>query len=39
MGVSLHHPNIVPIFEAVAKGNQHYLVMEFVEGGNLSATS
>ncbi len=35
MGVSLRHPNIVPIFEAVAKGNQHYLVMEFVEGGNL----
>ena len=35
MGVSLRHPNIVPIYEAVSKGNQHYLVMEFVEGGNL----
>ncbi|HEY1602514.1 MAG TPA: serine/threonine-protein kinase [Pirellulales bacterium] len=35
MGVSLRHPNIVPIFEAVSKGNLHYLVMEFVEGGNL----
>ncbi len=35
MGVSLRHPNIVPIFEAVSKGNSHYLVMEFVEGGNL----
>ncbi len=35
MGVSLRHPNIVPIYEAISKGNQHYLVMEFVEGGNL----
>jgi len=35
MGVSLRHPNIVPIFEAVSKGSSHYLVMEFVEGGNL----
>ena len=35
MGVSLRHPNIVPIYEAVSKGNSHYLVMEFVEGGNL----
>ncbi len=35
MGVSLRHPNIVPIYEAVSKGTTHYLVMEFVEGHNL----
>jgi serine/threonine protein kinase len=35
MGVSLRHPNIVPIYESVSKGRAHYLVMEFVEGGNL----
>jgi len=35
MGVSLRHPNIVPIYEVCAKGRTHYLVMEFVEGGNL----
>jgi len=35
MGVSLRHPKIVPIYEVCAKGRSHYLVMEFVEGGNL----
>ncbi len=35
MGVSLRHPNIVPIYEAVSKGKTHFLIMEFVEGGNL----
>lgn len=35
MGVSLRHPNIVPIFEAYSQGSTHYLVMEFVEGHNL----
>ncbi|HEY2840783.1 MAG TPA: serine/threonine-protein kinase [Pirellulales bacterium] len=35
MGVSLRHPNIVPIYEVCSKGRSHYLVMEFVEGGNL----
>jgi eukaryotic-like serine/threonine-protein kinase len=37
MGMTLHHPNIV---ETLAvnydrPSNQHYIVMEFVEGGNL----
>lgn len=34
MGQTLRHPNIVPIYE-VHRGRDHYLVMEFVEGGNL----
>ncbi|MBI2823345.1 MAG: protein kinase [Planctomycetia bacterium] len=35
LGVSLRHPNIVPIYEVVSKARTHYLVMEFVEGHNL----
>ncbi len=31
----LRHPNIVPIYEVDSQGNNHYLVMEFVEGRNL----
>ncbi len=31
----LEHPNIVRIFDAVAEGNQPYLVMEYVAGENL----
>ena len=34
MGQTLRHPNIVPIYE-VHRGRDHFLVMEFVEGGNL----
>lgn len=37
MGMSLRHPNIVEILAVnhEAKTNQYYIVMEFVEGGNL----
>ena len=35
VGCTLRHPNIVPIFEVVSQGKQHFLVMEFVEGWNL----
>ena len=29
------HPNIVPIWDVGTDGNNHFIVMEFVEGGNL----
>lgn len=35
LGKRLKHKNIVPIYEVGTDGNQHYLTMEFVEGGNL----
>jgi eukaryotic-like serine/threonine-protein kinase len=37
MGMSLRHPNIVEIIAVnhEKKNNQYYIVMEFVEGGNL----
>ncbi|MEM6330197.1 MAG: serine/threonine-protein kinase [Planctomycetota bacterium] len=35
LGASLRHPNIVPIHEVVSRGQQHYIVMEFIEGQNL----
>ena len=35
LGRTLRHENIVPIFEVHSEGRTHYLVMEFVEGGNL----
>jgi serine/threonine-protein kinase len=35
VGMTLRHPNIVPIFEVYSKGLTHFLVMEFVEGHNL----
>lgn len=35
LGKQLKHKNIVPIYEVGSDGNQHYLTMEFVEGGNL----
>ncbi len=35
VGLTLRHPNIVPIYEVVSQGHTHYLVMEFVEGQNL----
>ena len=37
MGMTLRHPNIVEILSVShdAPSNQHYITMEFVEGGNL----
>jgi serine/threonine-protein kinase len=35
LGITLRHPNIVPIYEVVSGDKLHYLVMEFVEGYNL----
>ncbi|MEM6799312.1 MAG: serine/threonine-protein kinase, partial [Planctomycetota bacterium] len=35
LGATLKHPNIVPIHEVVSRGNQHYIVMDFIEGQNL----
>jgi serine/threonine-protein kinase len=35
IGSLLRHPNIVPIYEVVSKEDEHYLVMEFIEGRTL----
>ena len=35
LGKSLRHENIVPIYDVVSKKNEHFLVMEFIEGRNL----
>jgi eukaryotic-like serine/threonine-protein kinase len=35
LGRSLRHPNIVPTLEVRSQGREHYLVLEFIEGGNL----
>ncbi|MEE2706542.1 MAG: serine/threonine-protein kinase [Planctomycetota bacterium] len=35
VGITLRHPNIVPIFEVETDKDGHYLVMEFIEGRNL----
>ena len=35
LGKGLRHPNIVPIYEVAEDKGQHYISMEFVEGGNL----
>jgi eukaryotic-like serine/threonine-protein kinase len=35
LGCTLRHPNIVPIYEVVSEGKNHFFVMEFVEGRNL----
>ncbi len=34
LGKRLKHKNIVPIYEVGSDGDQHYLTMEFIEGGN-----
>ena len=34
LGKRLKHKNIVPIYEVGQAGDQHYITMEFVEGGN-----
>ncbi len=36
VGCRLRHPNVVPTYEVVSQGKTHFLVMEFVEGQNLS---
>jgi serine/threonine-protein kinase len=35
LGMTLRHPNIVPIYEVYSRDTAHFLVMEFVEGRNL----
>ena len=35
LGITLRHPNIVPIYDVISEGRTHFLVMEFVEGWNL----
>ncbi len=35
MGATLKHPNIVPIMEVASEGENHFLVMKFIEGRNL----
>lgn len=35
MGRTLRHANIVPIHEVHSQGVTHFLVMDFIEGGNL----
>ena len=35
---SLHHPNIVPIFDMGEDAGQHYFTMKLVEGRNLAET-
>jgi serine/threonine-protein kinase len=35
LGLTLRHPNIVPIYDVACEGKSPYLVMEFIEGWNL----
>lgn len=35
VGITLRHPNIVPVYEVFSKGMTHFFVMEFIEGRNL----
>jgi hypothetical protein len=36
LAAQLNHPHVVAIFDLVQEGDQHWLVMEYVEGTNLS---
>ncbi|MBU1700289.1 MAG: protein kinase [Candidatus Eisenbacteria bacterium] len=33
----LNHPNIVTLLDVIEEGNRHYIVMEYVAGGDLAA--
>ena len=35
VGLRAQHPNIVAVHEVGVQGDQHYLVMDFVDGGSL----
>jgi eukaryotic-like serine/threonine-protein kinase len=35
VGCALRHPNIVPVFDVVSEGKNHFMAMEFIEGRNL----
>ena len=35
VGCALRHPNIVPVYEVVSEGKNHFMAMEFIEGRNL----
>ena len=35
LGIELRHPNIVPIFEVKSQPNEHFMVMDFIEGQTL----
>lgn len=35
VGKKLHHRNIVPIYDVGSEGDFHFIMMEFIEGGNL----
>lgn len=32
----IHHPNVVPVVDIGTQGNQHYIVMDYIEGPSLS---
>jgi serine/threonine protein kinase len=36
LAATLSHPNVVAVFDLATDGDQHWLVMEYVEGDNLS---
>lgn len=35
LAAHIHHPNVVPVFDAGVHGDQPYLVMDYVEGASL----
>ncbi len=37
LAAALHHPHVVPVFDLVDDGGQHWLVMEYVDGLTLNA--
>ncbi len=38
LAAALHHPNVVPVFDLVDDGGEHWLVMEYVDGPTLAAS-